>query len=71
MFQQFYASNPLLFWPLVGLVIFLASFAAVMFYVFVGLRDKEKRQHLASLPLAPDEELRVPTGDARIAGGRV
>ena len=54
MFAEFYAQSPLLFWPLVGLVIFLISFACVMVYVLVGLRDKRKVAYMASLPLEPD-----------------
>ena len=54
MFAEFYAQSPLLFWPLVGLVIFLLSFACVLVYVLVGLRDKRKVDYLASLPLEPD-----------------
>ncbi len=52
MFQEFFhARSPLLVWPLVGLVIFLAAFAGVLFYVIFGLRDDRKRHHLAALPL--------------------
>ena len=69
MFQQFYANNPLLFWPLVGLVIFLVSFAGAMLYVFIGLRDKEKVAQLAGLPLESDGVSRAQTGDVPVAGG--
>ena len=55
MYADFYAGNPYLFWPLVGLVIFLTSFAGVMLYVLIGLRDKRKVDYLASLPLEPDQ----------------
>ncbi len=51
MYSQFYADNPLLFWPLVGLVVFVISFAAVIVYVTFGLRDKRKVEYLAGLPL--------------------
>ncbi len=51
MYSQFYADNPLLFWPLVGLAIFVISFAAVIVYVTFGLRDKRKVEYLAGLPL--------------------
>jgi hypothetical protein len=71
MYAEFYAQNPLLFWPLVGLVIFLVSFAAVMLYVFIGLRDKRKVDYLASLPLEPDSKLPVESRDGNVAEGRV
>lgn len=51
MYAQFYADNPLLFWPLVGLVIFVLSFAGVLIYVLFGLRDRRKVERLARLPL--------------------
>ena len=69
MFAEFYAESPLLFWPLVGLVIFLVSFAAVMVYVLVGLRDKQKVDYLASLPLESDNQL-AESSDVDAAEGR-
>jgi len=63
MFAEFYAENPLLFWPLVGLVIFVTSFVAVLAYVLLGLRDRRKVGYLAALPLAPDDETSFPTRD--------
>jgi hypothetical protein len=69
MFQQFYADNPLLFWPLVGLVIFLVSFAGAMLYVFFGLRDPQKVDRLARLPLEPDGAVNARSGDVPVAGG--
>jgi len=54
MFQEFYAKSDLLIWPLIGLIIFLAVFAGVLAFVFFGLRDKEKLDAVASLPLEPD-----------------
>ena len=57
MYADFYAQNPLLFWPLVGLVLFVVSFAAVLLYVAFGLRDKRKVEYLAALPLSADAEL--------------
>ena len=56
MFAEFYAQSPLLFWPLVGLVIFLVSFAAAMLYVLIGLRDQRKVDYLAALPLEPEHQ---------------
>ena len=55
MFADFYAHNPLLFSPLVGLGIFVTSFYTVLIYVLLGLRDRRKVRYLASLPLEPDE----------------
>ena len=69
MYQQFYANNPLLFWPLVGLVIFVVSFAAVLFYVFYGLRDRRKVAHLAALPLVSDEGTSASGGESHTAEG--
>ncbi len=56
MFQEFYAKSDLLIWPLIGLIIFLAVFAGVLAFVFFGLRDKEKLDDIASLPLALDDK---------------
>lgn len=52
MFQEYFAQSDLLVWPLIGLIIFLASFVGVILYVCVGLRDAKKRKYLARLPLA-------------------
>jgi cbb3-type cytochrome oxidase subunit 3 len=51
MFQQFFQDSSLLMWPLVGLAVFLLSFIAVLLHVTFGLRDRRKRDHIASLPL--------------------
>lgn len=67
MYAEFYAQNPLLFWPLVGLAIFLVSFAAVLMYVLIGLRDRRKVDYLANLPLESDTESAVHTGNANVA----
>ena len=71
MYAEFYATNPYLFWPLVGLVIVLVSFGAVLLYVLLGLRDKRKVDYLASLPLEPDSQLSVESSDPDVAEGRV
>jgi hypothetical protein len=71
MFADYYAQNPLLFWPLVGLAIFVVSFTAVLLYVFVGLREKSKVDQLAALPFEPDPEPSVESRDASVAGGGV
>jgi len=70
MYADFYAQNPLLFWPLVGLAIFVISFAAVLLYVFLGLRDRRKVEYMAALPLEPDSKPSVESGDLDVAGGR-
>ena len=71
MFADFYAQSPLLFWPLVGLVIFVTSFAAVLIYVILGLRDRDKVARLAALPLESDDELSLPSHDGDVAEGDV
>ena len=54
MFQEFYAGSNLMIWPLIGLLIFVLLFVGVLAYVFLGLRDKEKVDEIAALPLADD-----------------
>lgn len=71
MYAEFYAQNPLLFWPLVGLAIFLVSFTAVLVYVMVGLRDRRKVNYLANLPLELELDSTVELGNARVAGEEV
>ncbi len=56
MFQEFFAKSDLLVWPLVGLIIFVAIFAGVMAFVLFGLRDQNKINEIAALPLEPDTE---------------
>ena len=69
MYAQFYADNPLLFWPLVGLVIFVLSFVGVLNYVVFGLRDKQKVERLARMPLDPAPAAPSPfeSRDLRVA----
>lgn len=67
MYSQFYADNPLLFWPLVGLAIFVVSFVAVLLYVVIGLRDKSKVERLARLPLDADSDRSFESRDLRVA----
>jgi hypothetical protein len=64
MYAEFYSQNPLLFWPLVGLAIFLVSFTAVLMYVLIGLRDRRKVDYLANLPLESEPDSAVHIGDA-------
>ena len=54
MFQEFFAKSDLLIWPLVGLIIFVAIFLGVLAFVFFGLRDQDKIDEIAALPLEPD-----------------
>ena len=61
MFQDYFAQSDHLIWPLVGLVIFVLFFVGVLAYVFLGLRDKDKVDEIAALPLADDS-----TADGRV-----
>jgi hypothetical protein len=70
MYQEFFSGSNLLVWPLVGLVIFVSSFVAVLLYVFIGLRDRKKVDHLAGLPLDASGEL-VSVGGASAGEGKV
>ncbi len=54
MFQDYFAQSDHLIWPLLGLVIFVLFFVGVLAYVFLGLRDKDKVDEIAALPLAQD-----------------
>lgn len=54
MFQDFFAKSDHLIWPLLGLIIFVLIFIGVLAYVFLGLRDREKIDAIAALPLEPD-----------------
>ncbi len=54
MFQEFYAQSEHLIWPLVGLLFFVLFFVGVLAYVFLGLRDQDKVDEIAALPLAED-----------------
>lgn len=54
MFQEYFADNEHLIWPLVGLVIFVTMFLGVLAFMFLGLRDKDKLDKIAALPLEPE-----------------
>ena len=56
MFQWFFQDNAYLAWPLVGLIIFVIAFAAVLFYVFVVLRRSDEVERMALLPLDDDKD---------------
>ena len=58
MIQQFLAQRDLISWPLGALVLFFATFVAVLLYVIVGLRGRpEKIEHAAALPLEGGERV--------------
>ncbi len=61
MFQWFFQDNAYLVWPLIGLVIFIIAFMAVLFYVFVWLRKSDEVERMASLPL--DDEAESPPAE--------
>ncbi len=56
MYQEFYNKSDLLAWPLVGLVIFIGLFLAVLGYVFFGLKNKDKVDKMAALPFVTENE---------------
>ncbi len=56
MFQEYYANSNHMIWPLIGLMIFVVVFVGVLAYVFLGLRDQDKIDEIAALPLEPDDE---------------
>jgi len=63
MFHDYFAGSDLLLWPLVGLLLFVISFAAILFHVTVNLRDRRAVEHLASLPLDAGDEILAGTDD--------
>ncbi len=65
MFQNYFAQSDLLIWPLIGLIIFLASFVGVVLYVGIGLRDRKKREHLSRLPLQTDSRVTETESERR------
>ena len=54
MFQDFYTQSDHLIWPLVGLLICVTMFIGVLAFVCFGLRDKDKLDAIAALPLDAD-----------------
>ena len=56
MYQQFYSQSDLLVWPVIATLIFVVIFAGVLAYVFLGLRDKDKIDRMASLPFDIDPD---------------
>ncbi len=61
MYQEFFAKSDHLIWPLLGLIIFVSIFIGVLAYVFLGLRDREKIDEIAALPLEMDSGTDVAT----------
>ena len=43
-------------WPVIGLIVFVGLFLLVLVAVFTGRRNKERNDHMATLPLADDAE---------------
>lgn len=41
-------------WPVIGLIVFAGLFLLVLVAVFAGRRDRERTDHMATLPLADD-----------------
>ena len=64
MFKEYFAQSDHLIWPLVGLLIFVLLFVGVLAYVFLGLRDQDKVDEIAALPLADDAEERTNSTEA-------
>jgi hypothetical protein len=64
MFQDYFAGSDLLLWPLLGLLLFVASFAAILYHVATNLRDRRAVEHLASLPLDAGDETLAGDDDA-------
>jgi hypothetical protein len=54
MFKEYFSGNEHLVWPVIGLVLFVTIFIGVLAYVFLGLRDKDKVDEIASLPFEPE-----------------
>ena len=54
-YKDWLADSNLLMGPMIALVIFFAVFVIVLFRVLRGLKDGDKVDRLASLPLADDE----------------
>ena len=72
MFQDFFAKSDLLVWPVMGLLIFVLIFVGVLAYVFLGLRDKDKIDRMASLPFVPESDYEdgAETPDDGLQDGR-
>lgn len=62
MFADYFARSHLLFWPLVGMGIFLATFVIVLARVAIGMKRGVSLDRVASLPLEPDTAGEVDGG---------
>jgi hypothetical protein len=62
MFQQFYSRSELMTWPVVGLIIFMTAFIAVLLIVFIGMRNSRTVDHMANLPLEDDAAPEIRQG---------
>ncbi|MEM9553604.1 MAG: CcoQ/FixQ family Cbb3-type cytochrome c oxidase assembly chaperone [Acidobacteriota bacterium] len=51
MYQEFYANSHLLVLPVIALSLFVAAFIAILYWVFVHLRDSSVPDYMANLPL--------------------
>ncbi len=58
-YREWLAQSDLLFWPMLGLLIFFVAFVVVLVRLFTGRRGKNPFDAVASLPLADDD---APTG---------
>jgi hypothetical protein len=65
MFHDFFAGSPHLAFPIVGLIFFLAAFAAVLGHVCFGLRRSRDVDPLAALPFEDGEPEPRSGGRAR------
>ena len=70
MFQEYFANSEHLIWPMVGLLIFVMLFLGVLAYVFFGLRDQDKVDEIAALPLADDTATAGGLDNQSLADGR-
>ncbi len=70
MFQDYFARSDHLIWPLMGLLIFVLLFVGVLAYVRLGLRDKNKVDEIAALPLAEDSATDDHPKNPSLADGR-
>lgn len=59
MYQEHFQGSPWLWLPLISLVFFFLFFMAVLLRVTFGMRDHERVDELASLPLTTDRNSRT------------
>lgn len=52
MYQEFYANSHLMALPLIALSLFVGSFLAILYWVFVHLRDSSLPEYMSQLPLS-------------------